>query len=78
MAHLVHHRFAFDPSSFWIFRAASGEGRVHMAWSFVVHKYLHKVTKWFLTSCGRRTISDAKIPRQAAMSGLVRVVNHII
>ena len=49
-----------------------------MAWSLVVHKYLHKPTKWFLTSFGRRTINDAKIPRQAAMSGLVRVVNHII
>ena len=51
---------------------------MHMAWSLVVHKYLHKQTKWFLTSFGRLTIGDAKMPRHAAMSGLVRVVNHII
>ena len=61
-----------------ILRAASGEGKVHMAWSFVVHKYFQRPTKWLLTSFGRLTIMDAKIPRHAAISGLVRVVSHII
>ena len=49
-----------------------------MAWSLVVHKYLHKQTKWFLTSFGRLTIKDARMPRHAEMSGPVRVVSHII
>ena len=47
---------------------------MHMAWSLVVHKYLHKQTRWFLTSFGRLTMRDAKVPRHAAMSGGLRVV----
>ena len=40
---------------------------MHMAWSFVVHKYFQRQTKWLLTSFGRLTIIDARIPRHAAM-----------
>ena len=49
-----------------------------MACEMVVQRYLHKSATWPLTCLGRFTIKETKIPRQADVSGLVRVVSHII
>ena len=49
-----------------------------MALFMVVHRYFQRSTKCALTCLGLQTIMEAKIPKQAEMSDLVRVVSRII